>query len=96
MYQPIESPPCSERIRLSLSAISVSATSQETRSKPPDGVRLSGCRTRSGSFWTSVIAMPLGQANPAESGWSGSGRSFARRPSETVATIPQSGSQTRQ
>ena len=52
--------------------------------------------TRSGSFWTSVIAIPFGQANPRESGCSASGRSLVTRPSSTVATMPQSGSQIRQ
>ena len=52
--------------------------------------------TRSGSFWTSVNAMPFWQAKPAESGWSLSGRRAVRRPSSTVATMPHSGSQIRQ
>ena len=72
------------------------ASGQVTRSKPPSGLRRSGCSTRSGSFWTSAIAIPFGQANPAESGCSGSGRTLVSFPSSTVATMPQSGSQIRQ
>ena len=73
------------------------ACSQVVRSNSPGPpLRRSGCSTRSGSFWTPVIAMPLGQALPRESGWSSSGRSWISRPSSTVATIPQSGSQMRQ
>ncbi len=69
------------------------ASSQLTWTKSPDGVRLSGCSTRSGSLCTSVNAIPFGQAKPFETGWSRSGRSFVSRPSSTVATIPQRGSQ---
>ena len=76
--------------------MSSSASSQLTRSKLAVALARSGWRTRSGSFWTSVIAIPFGQAKPFESGWSASGRSFDSLPSSTVATIPQSGSQTRQ
>ncbi len=76
--------------------MSSSASSHETRSKSPAAFLFSGWRTRSGSFWTSVIAMPLGQAYPFESGWSSSGRSWVTLPSSTVATIPQSDSQIRQ
>ena len=36
------------------------------------------------------------KAKPDESGWSGSGRTLVSSPSVTVATIPHSGSQTRQ
>ena len=42
------------------------------------------------------MAIPLGQAKPRESGCSGSGLTFVRRPSSTVATMPHSGSQIRQ
>ena len=38
----------------------------------------------------------FGQAKPLERGWSLSGRSLVTRPSSTVATMPQSGSQIRQ
>ena len=96
MYQPIELPPWRSRIAPRRSPISSSASGQVTRSKEPSGRRRNGCRTRSGSFWTSVIAIPLGQAKPAESGWSGSGRTLVSSPSMTVATMPQSGSQIRQ
>ena len=96
MYQPIDSPPCSDRIAPRRSPISSRAVGQEIRSNEPSGRRRCGCRSRSGSFWISVIAIPLGQAKPRESGCSASGRSFVTRPSSTVATIPQSGSQIRQ
>jgi hypothetical protein len=76
--------------------MSSSASSQPTGSNSPDGARRSGWSTRSGSFWTSAIAIPLGHAYPRESGLSGSGRSFTTFPSSTVATIPHSGSQIRQ
>ena len=43
--------------------MSSSASSQDTGlNSPGPPVRLSGRSTRSGSFWTSVIAMPFGQA----------------------------------
>ncbi len=96
MYQPIDSPPCSARIAPSRSPISSIAVSQETRSKLPSGRRRCGWSTRSGSFWTSVIAIPFGQAKPFDSGCSLSGRSFVTLPSSTVATMPHSGSQIRQ
>ena len=96
MYQPTEVPPWRSRTAPSRAPISSSASGQVTRSKPPSGRRRSGCKTRSGSFWTSVIAIPFGHAKPAESGCSRSGRSFVSSPSVTVATMPQSGSQIRQ
>ncbi len=81
---------------VSRAAMSVIASSHDTRSKPPPPVRRSGVVTRSGSFCTSVKAMPFWQANPADNGWSLSGRSATSRPSSTVATMPHSGSQMRQ
>ena len=76
--------------------MSVIASSQLTGSNPPSAVRRSGVVTRSGSLTTSVNAMPFWQANPADSGWSLSGRSETSRPSSTVAIMPHSGSQIRQ
>src|SRR4051812_3334534 len=76
--------------------MSIKASDQETRSRSPEGVRRSGCSTRSGEFCTSVIAIPFGQAYPCDSGCCGSGRSCDTRPSETVATSPQWASQMRQ
>ena len=96
MYQPTESPPRSSTIAFRRVPMSSRASSQPTRSKLPSAWRLSGCRTRSGSLWTSVIAIPFGQAKPFDSGCSPSGRSLVSFPSSTVATIPQSGSQMRQ
>ena len=84
------------RCAFSRAPISSSASSQPTRSNSPTAFFRSGCSTRSGSFWTSAIAIPFGQANPCESGCSASGRSFTSFPSSTVATIPHSGSQIRQ
>ena len=95
-YQPIERLPWSAmtlRRRRPMSAI---ASSHETCSNVPSSRRRSGCVTRSGSFCTSVIAMPFGQASPCDSGWSLSGRSFVTTPSSTVATMPQAASQIRQ
>ena len=42
--------------------MSSSASSQDTRSNSPAALRFSGWVTRSGSFWTSAIAMPFGHA----------------------------------
>ena len=45
--------------------MSAIAVSQETRSNSPSARRAAADQvTRSGSFWTSVIAMPLGHASP--------------------------------
>ena len=75
--------------------MSSSASSQDDLLELPVGVRRNGCSTRSGSFCTSVNAMPLGHANPRESGWSGRAARTSR-PSSTVAMSPHSGSQIRQ
>ena len=57
----------------------------------------SGCSTRSGSFWTSVMAMPLGQAKPRLRRVVVVGAELERgRPSSTVATRPHDASQMRQ
>src|SRR5690606_38188595 len=72
------------------------ASSQPMRSKPPAAVRCSGWSRRSGSRWTSRLAMPLWQAKPRVTGCSRSGRSARSAPSSTSATSPQAGSQTRQ
>ena len=48
--------------------MSVIASSQLTGSNRPSATRRSGVVTRSGSFTTSVNAMPFWQANPADSG----------------------------
>jgi hypothetical protein len=71
------------------------ASSHVTGSNP-FGPRRSGVVTRSGSFCTSVKAMPFWHANPDDSGCSLSGRNATRRPSSTVAIMPHSGSQIRQ
>ena len=95
MYQPTAPEPSRRRIPVSREAISPSASSQVTCSNPL-GVRRSGVVTRSGSFCTSVNAMPFWQAKPDDSGWSLSGRSAISLPSSTVAIMPHNGSQIRQ
>ena len=95
MYQPTAPDPSLRRITDRRPAISDSASSQLTGSKPL-GPRRSGVVTRSGSLCTSVNAMPFWQAKPDESGWSLSGRKATSLPSSTVAIMPQSGSQIRQ
>ena len=67
MYQPTAPDPSLRRIAASRAAISDSASSQLTGSKPV-GVRRSGVVTRSGSLCTSVNAMPFWQAKPDDSG----------------------------
>jgi hypothetical protein len=107
MYQPTPPDPCRRRTADNRAAMSDIASSQVTGSNPfgpssspgrsaPARRRRNGVVTRSGSFCTSVKAMPFWHANPADSGCSLSGRSATRRPSSTVATIPHSGSQIRQ
>src|SRR5438270_95778 len=78
-------------------AMSPNASSHVTRSNSPGPpTRFSGYSTRSGSFCTSAMAMPLAQQKPFECGFSLSARSDTSLPSSTVATIPHSGSQIRQ
>ena len=43
-------------------AMSLMACSHDTRSNSPPGMRFSGWRTRSASFWTSAMAIPFGHA----------------------------------
>src|SRR5438309_10262016 len=77
--------------------MSDSASSHDTRSNSPGPpTLLRGNRMRSGSFWTSAMAMPLVQQNPFECGLSLSARSEISFPSSTVATRPHNGSQMRQ
>ncbi len=95
MYQPTAPDPWRRCIALRRTAMSFNASSQVTGSKPL-GLRRNGVVTRSGSLTTSVNAMPFWQAKPDDSGWSLSGRSATKRPSSTVAIMPQSGSQIRQ
>ena len=100
-WLPCEDPRCAEDDAMSPIEMAIVSKARdiggfEVRRLLPSSRRRNGCRTRSGSFWTSLIAIPFGQAKPAESGCSGSGRTLVRRPSSTVATMPQSGSQIRQ
>ena len=78
MYQPTDSPPCAPRIRFSRAPMSSSASSQPTRSKlaargPPQRVQHAV-----GVVLDLGHRDPLRAGEPADSGWSGSGRSLSR------------------
>ena len=75
----------------------VSASSQVTRSNSAGRASAAADAGRGrGRSGPRSSRSPSGRRTRAESGWSGSGRSFVSRPSSTVATIPHSGSQIRQ
>ncbi len=57
----IASPPCRSRISRMRRATRSNASSQEISSKWPAAFRRTGRRSRSGSWWTSAMAIPFGQ-----------------------------------
>ena len=69
MYQATDCGPSLRSVVFRRAAISVIACSQVVRSNSPGPpLRRIGWITRSGSFWTPVMAIPLGQALPCERG----------------------------
>ncbi|CUR53883.1 exported hypothetical protein [metagenome] len=89
---PTASRPCSLVAAASPSATRSKASSQPISSQcgcPSRRIRLTGRRSRSGSAYTSAMAIPLGQIWPRESGSSRLPRTETTVRSSTVSSRPQ-------